>query len=46
MLKIYRKNIIFFYILCASALAAAVFADLKLDIWLNAPESAFAVWFL
>lgn len=45
MLKIYRKNIIFFYILCAAALVAAVFADLKLDIWLNAPDNAFAVWF-
>lgn len=45
MLKYYRKNIILFYALSAAALAAAVFADLKLDILLNAPENAFAVWF-
>lgn len=45
MLKYYRKNIILFYILCTAALISAVFADLKLDILLNAPENAFAVWF-
>lgn len=44
-LKIYRKNITAFYILCAGALVAAAFVDLKLDIILNAPENAFAVWF-
>lgn len=45
MLKIYRKNIIAFYVLCAAALVAAAFVDLKLDILLNSPENAFAVWF-
>ena len=45
MLKYYRKSIILFYILCAAALIAAVFADLKLDILLNAPENVVAVWF-
>lgn len=45
MLKYYRKSIILFYILCAAALIAAVFADLKLDILLNAPENVIAVWF-
>ena len=45
MLKIYRKNIVVFYILTAAALIAAVFVDLKLDILLNSPENAFAVWF-
>jgi len=44
-LKIYRKNIVVFYILTAAALIAAVFVDLKLDILLNSPENAFAVWF-
>lgn len=44
-LKAYRKNIILFYVLTAAALIAAVFVDLKLDILLNAPENAFAVWF-
>ncbi len=45
MLKIYRKNIIAFYVLCVAALVAAAFVDLKLDILLNSPENAFAVWF-
>lgn len=45
MLKVYRKNIIAFYALCAAALAAASFVDLKLDILLNAPDNIFAVWF-
>lgn len=45
MLKAYKKDIIIFYILTAAALIAAVFADLKIDILLNSPENAFAVWF-
>lgn len=45
MLKDYRKNIILFYSLCTGALIAAVFADLKLDILLNDPGNAAAVWF-
>lgn len=45
MLKAYKNDIIIFYILTAAALIAAVFADLKIDILLNSPENAFAVWF-
>lgn len=45
MLKAYKKDIIIFYILTAAALITAVFADLKIDILLNSPENAFAVWF-
>lgn len=45
MLKLYKKDIIIFYILTAVSLIAAVFADLKIDILLNSPENAFAVWF-
>ncbi len=45
MLKKYRPYIIIFYVLSAAALIAAYFFDLKLDIFLNNPESIFARWF-
>ena len=45
MLKLYKKEIIFFYIISAAALITAYFVDLKLDIFLNNPKDPFAVWF-
>ena len=45
MLKKYRPYIIMFYAFAAIALIAAAFVDLKLDISLNNPQSAFAKWF-
>ena len=45
MIKKYRKEIVFFYIFSAATLIAALFADLKLDIFLNNPQSPLAIWF-
>lgn len=45
MLNIYKKEITAFYVLCAAALIAAAFIDLKLDILLNSPKNIIAVWF-
>ena len=45
MLKNYKKEIIFFYIFSAGALITALFADLKIDIFLNNPQNPFAIWF-
>jgi len=45
MLKHYKKEIIFFYVFSAAALITALFADLKIDILLNNPQNAFAIWF-
>lgn len=45
MIKKYRAYIICFYILAAAALISAAFADLKLDIFLNNPNTAFGLWF-
>lgn len=45
MLKYYKKNIILFFALCAAALIAALFVDLRLDILLNDPDNVIAVWF-
>ncbi|MBQ7687821.1 MAG: phosphatase PAP2 family protein [Clostridia bacterium] len=44
MLKKYRIPIIIFFLLAAGAMVAAYFYDLKLDIRLNDPDNAFAVW--
>lgn len=43
--KLYKKEIIIFYVCSAAALIAATFADLKLDIFLNSPKNFIAVWF-
>ena len=43
--KIYKKEIIFFYICAAISLIAASFADLKIDIFLNSPSNLIANWF-
>ena len=45
MVKSYRKNVIFFYIVSAVALAAAAFVDLDLDIFLDNPQNPICVWF-
>ena len=45
MLKSYKKEIIFFYLFSAAALISSFFVDLKLNIFLNNPSSAFAIWF-
>lgn len=45
MLKKYKPFIILFYTLAAAALITASFVDLKLDIFLNNPQSPFAKWF-
>ena len=45
MLKKYRVYIIVFYILSAASLITASFIDLKLDIFLNNPNTAFGLWF-
>ena len=45
MIKKYKNEIIFYYVFSAAALIAALFADLKLDIFLNNPENPFAIWF-
>lgn len=44
-IKKYTPYIIFFYIACAAALICAAFFDLELDIKLNNPTDAFAIWF-
>ena len=44
MVKSYRKNVIFFYIVSAVALAAAAFVDLDLDIFLDNPQNPICVW--
>ncbi len=44
MLKRYKGMILCFYILTAAALIAAVFYDLRLDIWLNNTKNLFAIW--
>jgi membrane-associated phospholipid phosphatase len=36
---------VFFYIFSIAALITAFFADLKIDIFLNNPQSPFAIWF-
>lgn len=43
--KVYKKEIIAFYICAAVSLIAASFADLKLDIFLNNPSNMIAGWF-
>ena len=43
--KVYKKEIIAFYIFAAVSLIAASFADLKLDIFLNNPSNLIAGWF-
>lgn len=43
--KVYKKEIIFFYICAAISLVVASFADLKLDIFLNHPSNLIASWF-
>ena len=43
--KLYKKEIIIFYICSAAALAVASFADLKIDIFLNNPKNFIASWF-
>ena len=45
MLKQYKGSIVFFYLFTVCALIIAVFTDLKIDIFLNNPTSAFARWF-
>ena len=45
MLKKYKTPIIFFYVLCACLLVAGAIWDLKLDMFLNNPDSPFAIWF-
>ena len=45
MIKKYKGEIIFFYLFSAAAMIVASFADLKIDILLNNPKSAFAIWF-
>lgn len=45
MIKKFKNEIIFFYVFTALALIAALFVDLKLDIFLNNPENPFAIWF-
>ena len=43
--KLYKKEIIIFYVCSAAALIAASFADLQIDIFLNNPKNFIAVWF-
>ena len=45
MLKKYKPYIIAFFAMSLCSLAAASFIDLDLDIRLNNPNSAFAIWF-
>ena len=45
LLKTYKKEIIFFYVLSAVSLAAATFFDLQIDIFLNNTKSIIATWF-
>lgn len=45
MIKQYKGGIIAFYLCAAAALIAAAFVDLKLDIALNNPHNALAIWF-
>lgn len=45
LLKIYKKEIIFFYILSAVSLITATFFDLQIDIFVNNTRSVIATWF-
>jgi membrane-associated phospholipid phosphatase len=45
MLKKYKVNIIFFYVVAVIALVVAAIWDLQLDITLNNPDNIFAIWF-
>ncbi len=45
LLKLYKREIIAFYICAAVSLAVASFADLKIDILLNHPSDLIANWF-
>jgi membrane-associated phospholipid phosphatase len=45
MLKKYKNNIIFFYIVAVIALIVAAIWDLQIDISLNNPSNLFAIWF-
>jgi membrane-associated phospholipid phosphatase len=45
MIKQYKGYIIFFYIAAIASLVVATFRDLQIDIALNNPTNAFAIWF-
>ena len=45
MIKKYTPYIIVFYVLAVVAMAVGSFCDLQIDIALNDPENAFAIWF-